>query len=59
MQMSMMGLLAGLLLAIVAVIGGLTGFLLAIVLGGIGYVIGAHFDGQFNLSEVLQGRRRG
>lgn len=58
MTTSTIGMLAGLLLAIAAVVGGLTGLLLAIVLGAVGYVLGAHFDGELDLSNVFS-RRRG
>ncbi|TVX95170.1 DUF2273 domain-containing protein [Mycolicibacterium porcinum] len=49
------GLFAGLLLAIAAASGGLIGFLLALVLGGAGAVIGAHLDGTVDLTAL--GRR--
>ncbi|ADG80637.1 hypothetical protein TPAU25S_03810 [Tsukamurella paurometabola] len=49
------GVVIGLLLAIAAVSGGLVGFLLAIVLGGAGLAIGAHFDGLIDLTAL---RRR-
>ena len=53
------GLLAGLLLGVAAAAGGFTGFLLALVLGAIGYVIGGHRDGEFDVVEFLRGRGRG
>lgn len=59
MTTSTVGLLAGLLLAIAIATGGLTGLLLALVLGAVGYVLGAHFDDEIDLSRVFQGRRRG
>ena len=49
------GLFAGLLLAIAAVTGGLIGFLLALVLGGGGAAIGAHLDETIDLTAL--GRR--
>lgn len=57
MTTSTLGLLAGLLLTIAIVTGGLVGLLLAVVLGGLGYLVGAHVDGQVDLSELLRSRR--
>lgn len=57
MTTSTIGLLAGLLLGIAAVAGGFSGFLIALVLGVIGYLAGAQFDGEVDLSALL-GRRR-
>lgn len=59
MSNASVGLLAGLLLSLAAVTGGLLGILLALVLGGIGLAVGAHYDGSFDLSTVLRGRNRG
>jgi len=56
---STIGLLAGLLLGIAAATGGFFGFLVALVLGSIGYVVGGHFDGKVDLSQILSGRQRG
>lgn len=42
---AVIGLFAGLLLAIAVVTGGLIGFLLAVVLAGAGGALGAHLDG--------------
>ena len=53
------GLLAGLLLGVAAAAGGFTGFLLALVLGAIGYVVGGHRDGEFDVVALLKGRGRG
>ncbi len=53
------GLLAGLLLGVAAAAGGFTGFLLALILGALGYVIGGHRDGEFDALEFLRGRGRG
>ena len=57
MTTSTLGLLAGLLLTIAIVAGGLVGLLLAVVLGGAGYLVGAHLDGQLDLGELLRSRR--
>ena len=51
------GLFAGLLLAIAAVAGGLSGFLLALVLAAAGAAICAHLDGTIDLTAL--GRRSG
>jgi hypothetical protein len=59
MNRSSLGLLAGLLLTIAIVAGGLLGLLLAIVLGGIGFAVGGHLDGDFDLTEIARSRRRG
>lgn len=53
------GLLAGLLLGVAAAAGGFTGFLLALVLGAIGYVVGGHRDGEFDAVSLIRGRGRG
>ncbi|MBA3989801.1 MAG: hypothetical protein H0X54_02005 [Propionibacteriales bacterium] len=58
MTTSTIGLLAGLLLGIAAAAGGFSGFLIALVLGIIGYAAGGQYDGELDLSAVL-GRRRG
>lgn len=57
MTNSTLGLVAGLLLTIAIVTGGLLGLLLAIVLGGAGYLIGGHVDGEHDLGSLLRGRR--
>lgn len=57
MTTSTIGLIAGLLLTLAIVAGGFSGFLLAIVLGGVGYAVGGHLDGEFDLSSLLRGRR--
>lgn len=59
MTTSSLGLIAGLLLAIAAAAGGFTGFLLAVLLGAIGYVIGGVRDGEIDLNALFSGRRRG
>ncbi|EGD43756.1 DUF2273 domain-containing protein [Nocardioides sp. NPDC057767] len=57
MTNSTLGLVAGLLLTIAIVTGGLVGLLLAIVLGGAGYLIGGHVDGELDVRSLLRGRR--
>jgi outer membrane lipoprotein SlyB len=56
---STIGLFAGLLLGLTAAVGGFTGFLIALVLGAIGYVIGGQRDGEFDVVSMLRGRGRG
>ena len=53
------GLFAGILLALVAAVGGFDMFLLAVVLGAIGVVVALVLDGRLDLSGVVSGRRRG
>ena len=59
MTTSTIGLLAGLLLAIAAAAGGLVGFLIALVLGTVGYLIGGHYDGEVDLGHLVGRRGRG
>jgi uncharacterized membrane protein len=58
MTSSTLGLVAGLLLGVAAAAGGLWGFLIALLLGAVGYLIGAHRDGELDLSALLRGRDR-
>ncbi|BBX82600.1 hypothetical protein [Mycolicibacterium aubagnense] len=58
MTSSTLGLVAGLLLGIAAAAGGLGGFLIALLLGVGGYLIGAYRDGELDLSALLRGRDR-
>ncbi|MGC0365747.1 putative membrane protein YeaQ/YmgE (transglycosylase-associated protein family) [Rhodococcus sp. 27YEA15] len=59
MTTSTVGLIAGLLLGIAAAAGGFTGFLIALVLGVIGYLVGGQRDGEFDLAVLFRGRGRG
>ncbi|OKH86071.1 hypothetical protein EB75_04880 [Mycobacterium sp. ST-F2] len=61
MTSSTLGLVAGLLLGVAAAAGGLWGFIVALLLGAAGYLIGAHRDGELDLANVtalLRGRGR-
>ncbi len=62
MSTSTIGLFAGLLIAIAAAAGGFAGFLLALVLGAVGLVVG-HFlsggGGSKALDDLLNRRTRG
>lgn len=51
--------LAGLLVALAATTGGFGGFLLALVLGALGAVLGLQRDGAIDLGALLRGRNRG
>lgn len=53
------GLLAGLLLAIAAITGGFGGFVIGVLLGGIGLALGLQRDGVIDLSALVQRRDRG
>jgi uncharacterized membrane protein len=59
MTTSTLGMIAGLLLAIAAAAGGLVGFLMALVLGTAGYLIGGHYDGEVDLGRLAGRRDRG
>ncbi|CAN5338201.1 hypothetical protein BH11ACT6_BH11ACT6_00140 [soil metagenome] len=58
MTTSTLGLIAGLLIAIATAAGGFTGFLLALVLGILGWAVGAYRDGELDTSILTRGRRR-
>jgi len=57
MTTSTLGLIAGLLLAIAVTIGGFGGFLLALVLGAVGYIVGGQLDGEIDVTAMVRGRR--
>jgi len=59
MTTSSLGLLAGLLLGLAAAAGGFTGFLIALVLGVAGYLIGGHRDGEIDVSAIVRRSGRG
>ncbi len=59
MTTSTLGLLAGILLGIAAAAGGFGGFLIALVLGVLGYLLGAHRDGELDFGALLRGHNRG
>ena len=59
MSSAAIGLFAGLLLALVAAVGGFSMFMLAVVLGALGVLVGMVVDGRLDVSGVLAGRRRG
>ena len=57
MTRSALGLIAGLLMAIAIAIDGFSGFLIALVLGVIGFLVGAHLEGELDLSALVRGKR--
>ena len=59
MRTSTLGLFAGLLLSVAAAAGGFGAFLLALVLGALGYLIGGALDGDIDVGALLRGRGRG
>jgi hypothetical protein len=59
MKTSTLGLFAGLLLSVAAAAGGFGAFLLALVLGALGYLIGGALDGDIDMGALLRGRGRG
>ena len=58
MNATTLGLLTGLILGLAGVIGGFSGFLLTLVLGGIGLLVGRVLDGELDLSQVFSGKGR-
>ena len=53
------GLFAGLLLALVAAVGGFDMFMLALLLAAVGVVVGLVVDGRIDVSGLVSGRGRG
>lgn len=47
------GILVGVLLALTAIFGGFGGLVLAVVLGAIGGVVGAHFGGDIDVRRAF------
>ncbi|BBZ80053.1 hypothetical protein MANY_53900 [Mycolicibacterium anyangense] len=58
MTSSTLGLIVGLLLGLAAAAGGLWGFVIALLLGAVGYALGAHRDGELDIAALLRGRKR-
>jgi hypothetical protein len=59
MNATQTGLLAGLALGLAAAFGGLGAFLIVLVLGAIGLIVGRALDGQLDLNALLgRGRDR-
>ncbi|WP_380159929.1 DUF2273 domain-containing protein [Kineococcus sp. R86509] len=57
MSSSTTGLIAGLLLVLIGATAGFGWLLLGVLLGAIGYLIGAHLEGRVDLTSLLPGRR--
>jgi uncharacterized membrane protein len=58
MNATTIGLLTGLILGLASVIGGFSGFLLALVLGAVGLLVGRVLDGELDLGQILSGKGR-
>jgi hypothetical protein len=59
MNATQTGLLAGLVLGLAGAFGGLGAFLIVLVLGAIGLIVGRVLDGQLDLNALLgRGRDR-
>ena len=58
MNATTIGLLTGLILGVAGAIGGVSGFLLALVLGAIGLLVGRVLDGELDLGQILSGKGR-
>jgi len=56
---AVIGLIAGLLLAIATTTGGFGGLVLAVVLGAVGLLAGLQADGTIDLRAVVRSRGRG
>ncbi|MGQ0718979.1 MAG: hypothetical protein ACT4NP_17020 [Pseudonocardiales bacterium] len=59
MNATTIGLFTGLILGLAGVIGGFSGFLIALALGVIGLLVGLALDGKLDFSQVLSGKGRG
>ena len=59
MPTPVIGLLAGLLLAIAGTTGGFGGFLLALVLGFVGYLVAGQLSGKVDVAGMLRGKNSG
>ncbi|GAA3361283.1 MULTISPECIES: hypothetical protein [Saccharopolyspora] len=53
MNATQTGLFAGLLLGVAAAAGGFTGFLIALVIGAIGLIVGRVLDGELEIGDFL------
>ncbi|WP_351224476.1 hypothetical protein [Streptomyces sp. NPDC002133] len=58
MTSTQMGLLTGLVLGLAAAFGGFDAFLIVLVLGAVGLLVGRYLDGELDLAQ-LTGRDRG
>ena len=53
------GLAVGIAIAFAIIWGGLAGFIWIVIFGGLGGLIGAHYEGRLDLTSVISGNRRG
>lgn len=59
MPAPVIGLIVGVLLAIAATTGGFGGFVLALVLGAIGYLVTAQLTGKMDIPGMFKGGKSG
>lgn len=59
MTTPVIGMIAGLLLAIAATTGGFGGFLLALLFGLVGYLVAGQLSGKLDLSALFRGKNSG
>ncbi|WP_431309465.1 DUF2273 domain-containing protein [Gordonia sesuvii] len=58
-EFAVIGLFAGLMLALAATTGGLGGFVVAVLLGTVGVLAGLQLDGVIDVRAVVRSRNRG
>ena len=58
MTYTRIGLTIGLVLAFAIILGGLSGFLLDVILGALGLLLGLHLDGKIDLRALSDTIRR-
>ena len=58
MNATQIGLLAGLVLGTAGAIGGFGAFLVALLVGAIGFIVGRVLDGELDLGSLGRGRGR-
>ncbi|MBI8999503.1 hypothetical protein M0E87_01460 [Corynebacterium sp. CCM 9185] len=54
-SLTVIGLILGFAFAFAVIVGGLVGFLWALLFVTVGGVIGAHFDGKIDLRAIING----
>lgn len=59
MSAPVIGMIAGLLLALAATTGGFGGFLLAVLFGLLGYLVAGQLSGKLDLGALLRGKNSG
>ncbi|MDK6259894.1 MULTISPECIES: hypothetical protein [Corynebacterium] len=58
-NMTVIGVAFGLAVALAAILGGLSGFVCALLFGALGGVVGAHFEGLIDLRNITDAFRTG